>query len=46
LLALTFWYASQTARFEISNGLPGDFSSSTRLLPDSCLVDRTNNSHG
>ena len=25
LFALTFSHASQTARFEISNGLPGDF---------------------
>src|SRR5438046_1625183 len=34
LFALTFSHASQTARFEISNGLPDDFSSSTRLLPE------------
>ena len=42
LFALTFSHASQTARFEISNGLPDDFNSSTRLLPDSRPVDRTN----
>ncbi len=32
--ALTFSHASQTARFETSNGLSGAFSSSTRLLPE------------
>ena len=42
LFALTFSHASQTSRFEISNGLPGDFSSSTRLLPENFPVDRTN----
>jgi hypothetical protein len=42
LLALTFSHASQTARLEISNGLPGDFSSSTRLLPENIwLIERT-----
>jgi hypothetical protein len=40
---LTFFHASQTSHFEISNGLPGDFSSLTRLLPQpEGLVDRTN----
>jgi hypothetical protein len=34
LFALTFSHASQTARFEMSNGLPGAFNLSTRLLPD------------
>src|SRR6266576_4812414 len=42
LFALTFSHASQTARFEISNGLPGDFSPSTRLLPENFwLIERT-----
>src|SRR5438034_11534099 len=42
LFALTFSHASQTARFEISNGLPGDFSASTRLLPENFwLIERT-----
>src|SRR5207244_13620223 len=42
LFALTFSHASQTARFEISNGLPDDFSSSTRLLPEHFrLIDQT-----
>jgi hypothetical protein len=45
LFALTLFHASQTARFKISNGLPGDFSSPTRLLPGQRLVDRTNG-HG
>src|SRR6266511_1121906 len=35
LLALTFSHACQTSAFEISNGLPDDFSSLTRLLPGS-----------
>jgi hypothetical protein len=30
--ALTFSHATWTARFEITNGLPGAFNSSTRLL--------------
>ena len=30
--ALTFSHATRTARFEIANGLPGAFNSSTRLL--------------
>src|SRR4051812_16152135 len=43
LFSLTFFHASQTSHFEISNGLPGDFSSLTRLLPQpEGLVDRTN----
>ena len=33
LFARTFSYASQTARFEISNGLSGAFNSPTQLLP-------------
>ena len=44
LFALTFSQASFTAHFEISNGLPGDFNSSTRLLPNpngSRLIERT-----
>src|SRR6266566_3952535 len=42
LFALTFSHASQTARLEISNGLPGNFSSSTRLLPENFwLIERT-----
>src|SRR6266704_661186 len=42
LFALTFSHASQTARLDISNGLPGNFSSSTRLLPESFwLIERT-----
>src|SRR6266576_1855593 len=42
LFALTFSHASQTARCEISNGLPGDFSPSTRLLPENFwLIERT-----
>src|SRR6266851_8946441 len=31
-----------STRFEISNGLPGAFNSSTRLLPGNSPVDRTN----
>jgi hypothetical protein len=42
LLALTFFHASHTSVFEISNGLPDNFSSSTQLLPDQRPVDRTN----
>jgi hypothetical protein len=42
LFALTFSHAAQTSHFEITNGLPDDFSSSTRLLPDPGPVDRTN----
>src|ERR1019366_7439914 len=34
LFALTFSHASQTARFEISNGLPGAFNLSMRFLPE------------
>src|SRR5664279_2528176 len=34
LLSLTFSHACHTSAFEISNGLPDDFSSLTRLLPD------------
>src|SRR5213076_533701 len=43
LFALTFSHASQTARFEISNGLPGAFNSSTRLLLQKALelIERT-----
>src|SRR5450755_136362 len=41
LFALTFSHASQTACFDISNGLPGDFSSPARLLPE-LLADRAN----
>jgi DDE_Tnp_1-associated len=42
LFALTFSHASQTARLDIPNGLPGDFSSSTRLLPENFwLTGRT-----
>ena len=41
LFALTFSHASQTARLEISNGLPGDFSSSTRLLPENFWTSRS-----
>ena len=45
LFALTFSQASQTSHFEISNGLPGDFSSPIELLPDTArLIERT--SHG
>src|SRR6478735_3285819 len=33
LFARTFSYASQTARFEISNGLSGAFNSPTQLRP-------------
>jgi hypothetical protein len=46
LFALTFSHASHTSHFEIANGLPDDFSSSTRLLPDSRPVDRTNTATG
>src|SRR5664279_4290344 len=42
LLSLTFSHACHTSAFEISNGLPDDFSSLTRLLPDLSPVDRTN----
>src|SRR6478735_4676594 len=44
LFALTFSHASWTAHFEISNGLPGDFNSFTRLLPNphGFAVDLTN----
>src|ERR1700730_1523266 len=42
-LAFTFSQACWTAHFEISNGLPVDFSSPTRLLPELALVDRTSN---
>src|SRR5664280_2215593 len=35
-------HACHTSAFEISNGLPDDFSSLTRLLPDLSPVDRTN----
>src|SRR6266542_1565093 len=43
LLALTFSHACQTSAFEISNGLPDDFSSLTRLLPGSAprLIEQT-----
>ena len=43
LFALTFSHASQTARFEIANGLPGAFNSSTRLLLQAALelIERT-----
>ena len=42
LFALTFSHASHTSHFEISNDLPDDFSSSTRLLPDHArLIERT-----
>src|SRR6266568_421470 len=34
LFALTFSHASQTARFDISNGLPDDFNLSMRFLPE------------
>src|SRR5688572_18030248 len=42
LFALTFSHACQTSAFEISNGLPDDFSSLTRLLPGSAprLIER------
>ena len=33
LFALTFSHAAQTSDFEITNGLPEDFNSLTRLLP-------------
>src|SRR5450631_4125978 len=39
---LTFSHASHTSHFEISNGLPDDFSSPTQLLPEQRPVDRTN----
>src|SRR5664280_1286090 len=42
LLSLTFSHACHTSAFEISNGLPDDFSPLTRLLPDLSPVDRTN----
>src|SRR5260370_42713559 len=45
LFPFTLTQASQTSSFEIRNGLPDAFSSSTRLLP-ALLVDRMNNSHG
>jgi hypothetical protein len=40
---LTFSHACNTSTFEISNGLPGDFSSLTRLLPGSAprLIEQT-----
>ena len=44
LFALTFSHACMTAHFEISNGLPGDFNSFTRLLPNPngfWLIQRT-----
>ena len=42
LLALTFSHASCTSHLEMSNGLPDDFSSSTRLLPAQLrLIERT-----
>ena len=35
--------ASQTSHFEMSNGLPGDFSSFTQFLPENFrLTKRTN----
>jgi hypothetical protein len=33
-LSLTFSHAHETSILEISNGLPGDCCSVTRLLPD------------
>src|ERR1039457_417908 len=43
LLALTLSHASHTSRFEISNGFPEDFSSSTQRLPENLrLIERTN----
>ena len=42
LFALTFSHASQTARFEISNGLPGDFQLVHATPPGELPVDRTN----
>jgi hypothetical protein len=41
-LALTFWYASHTSHFEMTNGLSFDFGLSTRFLPRTS-VDQTNN---
>jgi hypothetical protein len=38
LLAFTCRYASHTSHLEMSNGLPDDFSSSTRFLPDTRLT--------
>src|ERR1019366_2271209 len=40
LLALTFSHASQTACFEIANGLPGASSSSIRFLPEHFRLTR------
>ncbi len=45
MFALTFSHASQTARFEISNGLPGAFNLSLdiHVIPPGALpVDQTN----
>ena len=42
LFAFTFSYASQTSRFEISNGLPDDFQLAHASSRSDAPVDRTN----